>query len=306
MPINLLQKYDLRCFPNRINWEITHHCSFGCSYCVNRQVNKEIQAAKLSPDEIARCFEKTNKQWLILITGGEPFEYPDFVAVCSALTQKHHLQITSNLSSPEIMHFADTINPSQIFLISASFHAIQREKNASINDFTNKCQYLIEKGFPVLVNYLAHPDCFRRIAGDLQMLKDLQIETFVIPMRGVHQQLKYPEAYTREQWEVMEPFLLDENIEKESAFSRLNFYARRCEAGSHYFFMNPKGDISRCASLQKKTGNIFDGSFVYSVISRPCIAKNCNDVYCGVAAVTQKKASKLAVYCEEKYYQRLK
>ncbi len=299
---NLLKKYDLRKFPYRINWEITYSCSFRCTYCVNRQVNKSFKPVEITPVEIARRFDETERQWLILITGGEPFEYSGFVEVCSALSQKHHLQITSNLSSPDVIRFAETVDPDKIFLISASFHTLQREKQNLINDFALKSQYLINKGFPLLVNYLAHPGCFERMSSDIATIKQWGVDVFVIPMRGYYEGLNYPEAYTQEQWDIMKPYLLDVETEIAVAFSKLNLYGRKCEAGSNYFFMNPLGDISRCATLQKKLGNLFEANFSVGRRNRPCIANNCNDVYCGLAAITDKKADKLSVYCEERGY----
>jgi MoaA/NifB/PqqE/SkfB family radical SAM enzyme len=299
MSLNLLNKYDLKKFPYRINWEITRKCNFNCSYCINQQGGNDVKTTNYTPEEIAGFFDKTNKKWLILITGGEPFLYPQFPEVCAQLTKQHDLQITTNLSLPGVYKFANIVNPDKIFMLSASFHSLERKNKNERNEFVEKCLYLKHKGFNVVINYVTHPKNIIHIDEDIKHFNELGFETFAIILRGTVDGRAYPESFEEKDIEIIKPYLLDFEIEYSCANGNLDFYGQKCEAGSKYFFMKPNGDISRCATLQKKIGNLFDDSFVMKEKLSPCIVHNCNDVYCGLASVTDKKAWALPIYLEK-------
>ncbi len=295
--VNQLKKY-----PYRINWEITRKCNFNCPYCSNDEQSKHADETHPPKEKIIDTFDKSGISWLILITGGEPFMYKGFVDLCEGLQTNHHLQITTNLSSPDVYDFANRIKPDKIFVISASFHIIEREKRNMVTDFVKKCQYLQKKGFKVLANYLAYPPLLHRMEEDLAMLNDQGIGTFVLTFRGTFNGKKYPESYTKKEIELILKHTIDPGIEYRVAQHDLNFQKHYCEAGSTYFFINPQGDIARCATLTKKTGNLFkDGIGVNSSL-KPCIAINCQDAYMGAAAVQEKRASKLNFFLEKLKY----
>lgn len=302
MTSKLLTKYNLKKFPYRINWEITRICNFQCSYCINNSTDKTTIGIVHSPQKIADFFTQTNKEWLILITGGEPFTYPQFVDVCVELSKKNHIQITTNLSSPDIYDFADKVDPNKVFMISASYHFMEREKLDLINDFKNKCIYLKNKGFKIVVNYIAHPSTLDRLENELLEFSRIGIESFVLIFRGLYNGCNYPESYTDEEMSLITKYILDEKIELSSAYGKLNYYGRYCEAGVNYFFLNPKGEISRCSTLQKPIGNLFNRTFKFDKKLKPCIACNCNDVYCGDAAISDKKANFFKIWLEKRSY----
>jgi len=299
---SLLETYKLTDYPFRINWEITRVCNFSCPYCVNRQGESDAIQYVFNPDEIAEFFNRTGQQWLILITGGEPFVYPRFAEVCRELTRNHYIQITSNLSHPDVVFFSEQVDPGKVFLISASFHATERRSEKLRNEFIERCILLKNKGFNVLINYIAHPDTFKQLDEDIQHFTNLGFGCFTLALRGRVNGLNYPESYTSEQWDIINKYALDTDIEKKAAYGNLNFYGRYCQAGKYYFFMKPDGSVSRCATLQKSCGNLFEGSFTPGPEIRPCIAINCYDVYCGLAALSGKKASLFAIHSEKKRY----
>jgi MoaA/NifB/PqqE/SkfB family radical SAM enzyme len=304
MTNDLLKIHDLKKYPYRINWEITQSCNFSCSYCINRFADKSTELRVHSPEEIRSFFDKTGVSWLILITGGEPFTYPGFIDVCKELEKNNYLQITTNLSTDTVYDFADRINPDRVFLLSASFHYLERANKNLIDDFIEKCLYLKSKGFVVLVNYLAHPLTMDRMEEDLRFFEQKGIDTFVLAFRGDHEERPYPDSYSEQDIATIKKYILDEDIELQSAFGKLNYRGHFCTAGVSYFFMNKLGDVSKCTTLNKQIGNLFNGTLNINNPIKPCIARNCNDVYCGVAAVTDKKTWALPIYLEERKYKR--
>ncbi|MFO7790089.1 MAG: radical SAM protein [Bacteroidales bacterium] len=298
--VNQLKKY-----PYRINWEITRKCNFTCPYCINDEQSKYIKEPHLSQENIINVFDKTGISWLILITGGEPFMSPGFVDLCEGLQKKHHLQITTNLSSPGVYDFANRINPDKVFVISASFHVIEREKRNMVKDFTDKCQYLQDKGFKVLANYLAYPPLLNRMEDDLIFLNKHGIGTFVLTFRGKYNGKIYPEAYNSNNIDTIIKHTIEPDIEYHVSHKTLNYYGQYCEAGSKYFHINTNGDISRCATLTKKTGNIFSDPIPVDNSPAPCIANNCRDAYIGAAAVKKQKANNIKCLLEKRKYRKL-
>lgn len=294
-----LSAYSLRKFPYRLNWEITQDCNFRCSYCSNPVVNKSDPPSLHSPEEIKSFFDRTGVQWLILITGGEPFLYPNFVNVCSELAKNHSLQITTNLSRPEVYEFANKISPKKVFNISASYHREERHRPGLKDDFIKKSLELKNKGFNILINILAYPPLIHTVENDIAMFESQGLETMLFGYRGTYKGKKYPEAYTRDELELLKKYAIDDT-EIKIAFNQLNYYGRYCAAGSSYFSMDQHGNLGRCFTLTKKIGNLFDGDISLNHKAKPCIATQCEDCYNGPASITKRKASGFSIWLEKR------
>lgn len=299
-----LNALNLRQFPYRINWEITQNCNFACEYCINPDVNLVPPPPIFSPEELKHHFDRTNKSWLILITGGEPFLYPDFVKVCKVLTEKHHLQITSNISTANVIDFANQIDPNRVFNISASWHKAERHKRNLQQDFEKKCLYLKEKGFNIIVNLIAYPQFIDEIENDIQHFHDLGLDTMVFGFRGIYEGKHYPYDYPENEKALLKKYAIDDT-EYKIATQEMDFFGRYCDAGRSYFSMKHNGDIGRCFSLSKKISNFFEDGIKFQEKLTPCISHNCIDCYNGVAAVREEKASYLKLRKAIKHYKKL-
>ncbi|MBN2776020.1 MAG: radical SAM protein [Bacteroidales bacterium] len=298
-------KYNLKKFPYRINWEITQQCNFNCSYCSNAAtVNKTPPPLVYAPIQLSEFFLRTGRNWLILITGGEPFLYPNFVDVCHELSKNHHLQITTNLSSSKIFEFAEKINPDKIFNINASYHHEIRADNDLHQDFLKKCIILKDNGFPILVNLIAHPSFINTVKTDAEYFTKLGLECIIFGFRGTYKNKTYPQAYKNSELDLIKSFSQDDT-EIKIALNKLNFYGYYCDAGNRYFGLKQNGDLIRCFTLSKKIGNLFTGDFPKKLESHPCISHQCTDCYNGVASITNKKASFFSIYREKKRYNKL-
>jgi len=303
MKPDFIKQYDLRKFPYRINWEITHQCNFSCPYCSGYETINKTHPAIYSPHDLSAFFDKTGVSWLLLISGGEPFLYPHFVDVCYNLSRNHHLQITTNLSCHEVYEFADKINPEKVFNISASYHRYERAMTESHNDFLDKCRYLQKKGFNLIVNFVAYPPLIDTVENDIGFFESEGFDTMLFGYRGLYNGKNYPYEYNEKELELLEKYAVDDT-EIKIATNSLNYYGLYCEAGSHYFCINQNGDIGRCFTLPKKIGNLFESDFPMNKKPYPCIAKQCKDCYNGPASITMQKASKLNIYLEKRLYKK--
>lgn len=292
---------DLLNFKHRINWEISYKCNFDCSYCPITELQKTPEPQIKSPQEIANAFNRTQLEWLILITGGEPFLYPNFISICEELTKNHIIQITTNLSTNNIVEFSNLISPDRVFNISASYHIEQRNERGLNDDFIKKCKLLQSKGFNILVNFIVTPFNASKIEGFVNTFKNLGIGTFCFAFRGEYNGKIYPQSYTKHELEVLKKFAIDDT-EVKVALNQHSYYGKYCNAGKNYFAMDRFGNISRCFTLPKKTGNLFDNKFTLSTKPAPCIATKCND-YCHVEV--SGNASTRAINREKRKYNKL-
>lgn len=305
MPEKRLQIELLKQYEHRIIWNMNLQCNMACDYCYfYSDLNKQNKI--FSPEQIYQGFEKTGKEWLVLLSGGEPLIYPKFVEIAEILTKKNSIQVSTNLLSDKIYEFAEKISPKQVMAISASLHILEREKHKKgIDEFIKKCLLLQEKGFTVLVNYVTWPPLFKRMENDFEMLRKAGIhQATVLTYRGHFENKFYPAAYTGAQLKLINKFALDET-EMLISECKTNFSGYLCEAGHKYFSMNENGDITRCGTLHKKYGNLFTGTFKPDITDKPCVADECIDCYLGIISQKNIRATRSRFF-QEKIRNRIK
>jgi len=283
--LELLSRYE-----NKIVWNLNQLCNLRCSYCFfpTEVLEKEHPAVGSYPIEhIKRSFDATGREWLIMISGGEPFLYDQFVPLAQLLTRDHHLQITTNLSHRSVKAFADAVDPSRVMIICASYHVSERERRGEkwTRDFIDRYLYLKDKGFLVLANYVTDPSLFGRIRDDFAMLRAAGIDNLsTLTFRGEHEGRQYPQAYTDEQRALIVELAVDQRLEAEIV-EGLYYEGRDCNAGYRYLQMNPDGSLHRCCTILEDHGNLFEGTARFEDGPRPCTAGMCQDASLGVDAI---------------------
>lgn len=271
-------------------WITNQLCNFQCVYCsadpdlflkgcpttkreVARQESPEV--GKYSAEHIAKCFDDSGKIWRIhLMGGGETFLYPQFLELAKALTQKHYIAITTNLSTPNVYQFADVIWPDRVLHITASLHVMEREKRKNgVEEFIRKMLYLQNKGFNVSVHHVTYPPLFPRLLKDVHYFKAQGIENFYLrPFQGVYGERLYPESYTNEEKALINSCTMDA---REVDMMTINAFGRICYTGYNSFGMDHAGNLSRCMSSSKKYGNFFTGRYHFDESPRPCPVRLC-------------------------------
>lgn len=301
MKISLDNLYGINEHSYRINWEITSNCNFKCEYCSNYKiVNKTNNIKTYSPKELSHFFDLTGVSWLIMFNGGEPFLYPNFVEVCSELSRKHFLQLNTNLSNAKVHEFADKIYPEKVLNINASYHRNEILRYRLQEDFLQKCLYLLNKGFKVMVSMVAYPEYIHLISEDIEMFGNNGIETVLFGYRGVYGGKQYPFAYDQNELEIIKKHSIAD-IEIKIAKKQMNYYGYYCDAGRLYFIMKQNGDLGRCSALPKKIGNLFDLDFPpFGKRRHPCIAEQCRTFYNGPLSVTSNRANLFKIWFEKR------
>ena len=283
--LELLSRYE-----NKIVWNLNQLCNYRCSYCFfsPEVLAKEHDAVgRYSIEHICKSFDDTGREWLVMISGGEPFLYREFVPLIRLLTRNHHIQLTTNLSRPSVYQFADEIDPARVMIVSASFHVTEREERGerTIKDYVDKYLYLQKRGFLVLANYVTHPPLLSRMRSDFERLRDAGVDNITtLTFRGEFEGKQYPQAYTDEQKELITELAVDKYLE--TAVSQgLYYQGRLCDAGFRYLQMNPDGRLHRCCSILTEHGNLFEGTARFEDGPTPCTVELCQDACMGVSAV---------------------
>ena len=156
-----------------VNWLLNVYCNYDCRYCYCRGTNKK-KAFRGDPDtaKIVKAFDQSGLKWLIYMSGGEPFFYPNFIELCKGLTKRHMISINTNLSHNKVYEFADTIDPQRVRCLHISVHIEELQKLGLVDEFIKKYRYLQEKGFYVFASYVMYPAFLQRFDRDYAYFKE--------------------------------------------------------------------------------------------------------------------------------------
>lgn len=265
-----------------LTWTINEFCNFNCLYC-GQYKTENPDTGKYPVEHIKNCFDKTGKKWHIIITGGEPFLYPDFVNLISALTENHYVSVNTNMSAANVPEFTEKINPERIIMINAGAHILEREKTPNgKEEYINRFLKLQEKGFHIVASYVAHPELLKRMVPDFEYLSQKGIKNVCAKTySGNYNGKKYPDSYTDEENELIDKYS-NGSIELPAYRKYTNFKNKYCLSGNRFYAMDAAGNITRCLSDNKNYGNLFKGSFSITDTEKKCISDQCICPYQGM------------------------
>lgn len=282
-------KYDIE-----VDWHLLDTCNYRCSYCF---LNAGKLGAKLqvfaNSDQWQSALDASGLIWLAHITGGEPSNYPDFVALCQSLTANHFISLNSNLTGSSLEEFADTIDPSRVSFINAGLHLEERQRRSGFDVFTRQAGRLRSAGFPLLVSVVATPEVLAKFDDAVELLAPAKL--FPIPklLRGIWNGDRYPNSYSAEDKvrfrhfsalardfygsvlaRAVEPPSIDMLHDDAFVDGLPNYTGAMCEAGYRFVRMMPNGDVFRC-DRKNALGNLLDGTFARRLHAEPCDNLHC-------------------------------
>jgi len=280
-----------------ILWKINRTCNFRCSYCFDSvavrsdPANRCSDLSRTDVRAVAASFDALPLDTHIIITGGEPFLYPDFTTMCLTLTQRHRLSLTTNLSTDNVLAFADTIDPARVGGIRCSLHLLERERLGLMQDLRQKLACFRKQGFTIYVTEVLSPPVLSRLETLAAEFGTEGIIIWPILMRGRWQGGRYPAHYSREQRRLIRRYyerlaqqdssMLFEGFAKSERGltfldGQVSFKGHPCRAGMNSVFMQPNGDIQRCPDVREPLGNLFQGAFQRQTAITPCPTLVCN------------------------------
>jgi len=283
---------------NMITWTINDQCNFNCSYCTLGSKRKQ-NLDPINIQKLSTALSQLPNDWLILVTGGEPFLEKNILDICQEITKRHYLSLITNLSTPNIIHFFDNIDPKRTLFISTSIHINEREKrDKNLSSYIQKVLYLKNKGFNVIASYVTHPELFDRMVNDFSVLKTNGIQAHIKIFKGVYNGKYYPSAFNHQERSFLENFEY-----KYPEFEILNkqqqFHGLLCRAGQRFFTMDRYGNLRRCSAVLKTYGNFFKKKIYFDTKPRPCPLKHCGCPYEGIRNVLDIKGNFLSRFQED-------
>ncbi len=168
--------------PPRVNWKMFRNCNYNCSYCHGRTSGSVNEC--LSIEKITEILSMLGKQWVLKMTGGEPFLHPNFIELCQTVTRTNTITVDTNLSiDKKVKDFAENIDPDKVRDVHAALHIEERERRGEVEAFIENVLLLKKSNFRVLVNYVFLPALTKRFQTDYQYFKS----------RGI---IVYPKIFT--------------------------------------------------------------------------------------------------------------
>jgi len=252
-------------------WDIHYACNYNCTYCfLNFEPQtKNIKAIYLKPEQWLKIWKNIFKNYgscHILVTGGEPFTYPNFIDLISELSKLHTFEFSTNLSF-DIEEFIRKVDYTRI-KINASFHP----EFVEIEEFIDKIKLLKEKNFETShVVIVAYPPLLNKICKYKERFEIEKIRIIIYPYRGPYLERKFPQDYSDSEKEILKKVGLSWTEKNEKLFDTLvekkekNKQKVLCRMGQMYAKIIPDGNVYRCCAAVGKDwgyiGNILKDEF---------------------------------------------
>lgn len=269
-----IQSNNQICF----NWDIHWLCNYRCPYCwfYGKWIDLRTRNRILTVRELIKAWNNIYRSYgsvKISITGGEPFLYPDFVELIKELSQMHKVEIITNLSV-DIQPFIKGVNSKNV-KVNPSFHPLF----ADFDKFIERALILKEGGLLNCVSYLAWPPQILRIGYYTQKFRRHSISISIQSFFGEYKGLRYPDAYTKEDKQIILPQIGErggEPFQTEPFKSK----GKLCAAGQRYGVIHPDGKVLRCGGINSCEGasiigNLFEQGFRLLEKPSPCTFDIC-------------------------------
>lgn len=253
----------------RFTWNIAYQCNYRCSYCFFEGKWEEYgkRNVYLSPDEWLQYWKRVHDRYgppYIVITGGEPFNYPHFIELIKRLSRiSAHVNISSN-SSGDLNRFVKEISPQNVSL-SLSF----QPEFDRLEDFIDRLIFIKKHKFDGCVNFVAYPPFLKDIAYYKEKISSIGETLKVIPFFGEYKGTGYPEGYTQEERRLVG---IDDDW-----FKKVRKKGSLCSAGQKTALIFPDGKVARCGQIGEEMvlGSFFDSDFKLLDNPLACEAEYC-------------------------------
>jgi len=253
----------------RFTWNIHYDCNYRCPYCFfnGKWVEYKKRNVYLSVDEWMVYWNKIHEKYgrcYILVTGGEPFIYPNFIELMTRLSEVHYPINISTNTSGDLESFVKRIDPERVSLSVSLQLNFER-----LDAFLEKVKFLRKHRFEGCINFVAYPPFVKHIALYAERFNAIGERLKVIPFWGKYQDKEYPFAYTQEEKEIIG---IDDswinNVRKKNSL---------CPAGYNSALIFPDGKVARCGQIGERVllGNFFDYEFKLLSEPLPCDAEYC-------------------------------
>lgn len=248
-------------------WDLCYTCNYRCPYCGvwEKYSNDNLF---LTAEEWGIVWDKVYDKYgscHIFMSGGEPATYPYFYELVKRLTQRHSVEICTNLSW-DIEGLVPSI-PTGILKIAPTFHPTFAE----FEDFFNKV-IKIKNYLPnSQIYYVAYPSQIREMPERSKMFKEHGINLIPLPLRDNGFVIN-----TVEEKRIVEEISPYKGNKIEYQLQKISPNGKLCRAGQHYAVIRADGIVDRCSQYQDgSVGNFLDVNFRLFDEPLPCEKEYC-------------------------------
>lgn len=259
-----LEKQDVR-----FTWNIHYDCNYRCPYCFFEGQWEKYKKRNLylSVEEWMkywnRIYEKYGRSF-ILITGGEPFIYPNFIELIEKLSKIHYPINISTNASGDLKSFVERIDQKRVSLsVSLQLHF---EK---VSPFLEKVKFLRKHKFQGCINFVAYPPFIDQIQSILEQFSAIDEKVKLIPFWGKYDGKEYPFSYTERERDML-------GI-TDKWFNKVRKKDTLCPAGYNSALIFPEGKVARCGQIGERNiiGHFLDQGFKLLDEPQACDAEFC-------------------------------
>lgn len=246
------------------------HCNYACPYCyVATSVNKGIHFnydMKRWEDAFSRHCE--GKDVVFYFSYGEPMMAGRIFYEALEMIGRHpawQVRMTSNVSLPLDRLLESTVARTGRLNVNASFHPTQ----IGIEEFLKQCDTLREHGIEPSVIYVMYPEQIDALEEYMKRFREKGYRVHIRAFRGLYHGKKYPQAYTKEQWEKTARYMDRGNFKYQ--LHAVNGLGRMSMLGMTHILVDNYGKIEMCDSYvgDRRYGNIFDEKIYLDVRPHP-------------------------------------
>ncbi|HND29477.1 MAG TPA: radical SAM protein [Myxococcota bacterium] len=253
-----------------LSWNMNTLCNYRCSYCTQRFLDDRKAWARDLP-AFLEAFRRLPGQWELKLSGGEPFQHPDFLGVVGRLIEQgRRVAVVPNFpATPSTLERYVALTAPRPGVFSASLHL----EYVSPDTFLEKLAWF--KGIyggPVVATCVATPAQLPRLPALQEQYQKAGISLKIQPQKEDRDVIDYSESE-----ELQLRALGGHNG---TGRVEASFRGRPCWAGARYLVVDHRGEAWRCYPARRarseRLGNLLDGSFRLRMEAAPCLYEFCS------------------------------
>jgi len=261
-------------------------CNNRCPYCLTVQTNDPMQKVPFRPyKDWVEVWNRFEGNLLLDVVGGEPFLLPGFVDLINELNDHVKVAITTNLKC-DLTEFVQKVSPQKVVSMTASLHP---SSSMNVESFLGKIQLLKNRGFHLVVNYVAYPEQLWMIPHFKKLVEDAGVIFHVDPYGPGP---KRPYTLSDKELKFLKQFV---GIDRGDFFNH-EWKTYQCSGGMNLFSTLPNGDTYTCVTGRyqesNRVGNVFDPNFKPS--EKPVICRTISCAGCDLDKVTRIPVDEVA------------
>ncbi len=255
-------------------------CNYRCEYCFNHDhgfTKNDLAMDSWSKAVLTAVDRIPRPLYMSMGAMGEPLAIKKWVDTVTKVLKQSHVKkvaFVSNLGIDPVKVISD-LDPPRIGVL-ATLHPSQfKDYEKDLATFFDRIVHLKNIGVSIAVNYVLIPGQLDRFYAYRETIQSLKVPMICNVLRGPYHGKDYPEAYSREEYELakachdMTPFVWDYQSHEK------NPYGIRCVSGRWGFQLEFDGTVYNCDFARQRLGSIYDDKLMVRSANCFCTANRC-------------------------------